>query len=407
MSLTLRRKTSPIQTGSGASATAIAFCENGAGYGGAVISLTAMLAHLDPRYAPILLTGLGTEPYRQLSKWGSWRQLAPSRWFNHAALCRRGIPFASTIDNLLNQLPHALRHYHAYRRERVRLVYLNNDASCNFAAALGARLAGLPLVLHARGFHNDTSINRLVLKWVDHCIPVSTAVRDELLHLGLPREKCTVVPEGLDLNQFHPRPPSAALRAELGLLDSDPVITLIGGLVDWKGQDILLQAVPRLLASYPRARILLVGSAYGRNDLFARKITSQANAPEMAGRVLLLGGREDVAEILSISSVVVHASTTPEPFGRTFLEGMAVGRPVIASAEGGPLDVISHERDGLLIAPRDPRLLADAILRILDNPEWAAEMAHQGALTAKRYSIEAHSAAVAAVLQPLTASAKQ
>ncbi len=379
----------------------IAFCENGAGYGGAIISLTAMLDHLDARYAPVLLTGLGTEPYRQLARYGRWRELAPRELVDHGALRRRGVPFASMIDNLFNVLPNALRYYRAFRAEGARVVYLNNDASCNFAAAAGARLARLPLVLHARGFHADSTINRLVLKWVDHCIPVSTAVKEELLRLGLPESKCTVVPEGLELSQFHPRLPSSALRAELGLDEDTPVVTLVGGLIDWKGQDILLQAAPRLFARYPKARILLVGSAYGRNDLFARAIAEQVAAPEMAGRVLLLGGRSDVADILALSSVVVHASTKPEPFGRTFLEGMAMGRPVIAAAEGGPLDVISHERDGLLVHPRDPDLLAAAILRILDNPEWAAGIARQAAATAQGYSIEQHTAAVSAVLDRL------
>nr|WP_269143673.1 glycosyltransferase [Massilia phyllostachyos] len=360
-----------------------------------------MLPHLDRRYAPVLLSGLGTEPYRQLARFGRWRQLAPRALVDHSALRRRGVPFASMIDNLFNVLPSALRYYRIFRAERVRLVYLNNDASCNFAAAFGARLAGLPLVLHARGFHGDTSVNRLVLKWLDHCIPVSNAVKEELLRLGVPGHKCTVVPEGLDLHQFSPRQPSSVLRAELGLLPDAPVITLVGGLIDWKGQDILLQAAPRLFARYPRARILLVGAAYGRDDLFARDIARQVAAPAMAGRVMLLGGRSDVADILALSSVVVHASTRPEPFGRTFLEGMAVGRPVIASAEGGPLDVITHEHDGLLIPPRDPALLAGAILRILDQPEWAGRMARQAAHTARHYSIEAHTGAVADILRRL------
>lgn len=380
----------------------IAFCENGAGYGGAIISLTAMLDHLDRCYAPVLFTGLGTDPYRQLERYGRWRQLAPRELVDHGALRRRGVPFASMIDNLFNVLPNALRYWRAFRAEGIRVVYLNNDASCNFAAAFGARLAGLPLVLHARGFHADSSINRLVLKWLDHCIPVSTAVKDELLRLGLPESRCTVIPEGLELGQFQPRPPSPALCAELGLEPGDPVITLVGGLIDWKGQDILLQAAPQLFARYPRARILLVGSAYGRNDLFAREIARQVAAPDMAGRVALLGGRSDVPDILALSSVVVHASTKPEPFGRTFLEGMAVGRPVVAAAEGGPLDVITDGHDGLLIAPRDPDLLANAILRILDNPDWAAGMARNAAETAQRFSIEQHTAAVAAILHRLT-----
>jgi glycosyltransferase involved in cell wall biosynthesis len=382
--------------------TSIAFCENGAGYGGAIISLAAMLEHIDQRYIPLLYTSLGTDPYPQLARLGHWQQLAPIQLVGRGTLQRYRVPFASMVDNLVNLLPYAMKYYRAFRKAGVRIVYLNNDASCNAAAALGARLAGLPLVLHARGFHTDTRSNRLVLSWLDHCIPVSHAVKNQLLGLGLADEKCTVVHEGLDLTVFHPREPAPALRAELGLGEDTPVITLVGGLIDWKGQDVLLDAAPQVFARYPDARILLVGAAYGRDDRFARQIAERVAAPEMAGRVRLLGGRKDIADILSISAVVVHASTQPEPFGRTFLEGMALGRPVIASNEGGPLDVITHEHDGLLLAPRDPALLAGAILRILDQPEWAGWMAQNGAETARRYSIQQHTDAISAILQRLS-----
>ena len=380
----------------------VAFCENGAGYGGAVISLAAMLAELDQRYDPLLITSQDTEPYRQLAQLTRWRHLAPVNVVDRAILQRYHVPFWSMIDNVCNILPYALKYYRAFRREKARIVYLNNDANCNIAAALGARMANIPLVLHARGFHPDTRSTRLVLSWLDHCIPVSNAVKDQLVKLGLPPERCTVVPEGLDLDIYRPQPAANALRTELGINPDAHVITLVGGLVDWKGQDVLLDAAFSIFARYPDARILLVGAAYGRDDLFARMIAQRAAAPEMLGRVMLLGGRKDIADILSISSVVVHASTQPEPFGRTFLEGMAVGRPVIAAAEGGPLDVITHEHDALLIAPRDPKLLAQAILRILDHPEWAAAMARNGAITARGYSIQNHTDAITRILQQLT-----
>lgn len=379
----------------------VAFCENGAGYGGAIISLAAMLEHLDRRYQPLLYTSLDTEPYRRLARLGPRRHLAPSALVAQATLQRLHIPFASTIDNLCNLLPYALRYYQAFRSDRVRLVYLNNDATCNIAAALGARMAGLPMVLHARGFHADTRGTRHVLSWLRHCMPVSHAVQDELLTLGLARADCTIMPEGIDLGSYHPRAPAAGLRAALGIGADDPVITLVGGLIDWKGQDVLLDAAPRLFARYPTARILLVGAAYGRDTRFADMLAARAAAPAMGGRVMLLGGRPDIPELLSISAVVVHASTLPEPFGRTFLEGMAMGRPVIAAGEGGPLDVITHEHDGLLVAPRDAALLGDAILRLLDHPEQAARMAANGAVTARRYGIEDHAARVAGVLDGL------
>lgn len=387
------------------SAAKVAFCENGAGYGGAIISLEAMLTQLavraDAPFTPVLYTSIDTEPYQRLARFGRWRHMPPRPLVSRAALDRRRIPLAGAIENLGNLLPYALRYYRAFRADGVDLVYLNNDANTNFAAAIGARMAGLPTVLHARGFHSNNRSDRAVLSWIAHCMPVSNAVRDGLLKVGIDPAKCSVVPEGLDLAQFAPRTPLPSLRTELGLAPDDPVITLVGGLIDWKGQDVLLDAAPQVLARYPRARFLLVGSAYGRDNHFAKALAQRAATPELAGRVLLLGGRQDIPELLALSSVVVHASTLPEPFGRTFLEGMAAARPVIAAAEGGPLDVIEHERDGLLVAPRDPALLAGAILRILDQPEWAAAMARAGGVTAQRYSIQHHTDAVSAILQRL------
>lgn len=381
----------------------VGFCENGAGYGGAIISLAAMLERRGPEIEPVLYTSLDTEPYRRLERVAAWRHVAPVALLDAAAMKRRGLPLASALENLFNLAPTVLKYYRAFRRDRIDLVYLNNDASCNAAAMVAARLAGLPMVLHARGFHADTRGTRWAISCLDHCMPVSRAVEAELLQLGLPAERSTVVHEGLDLDSFAPRPASERIRAEFGFSPGQPLITLVGGLIDWKGQDVLLDAAPRILQRYPDARILLVGAAYGRDDSYARTIARRVAEPALAGKVLLLGGRQDVPDILSVSSVVLHASTLPEPFGRTFLEGMALGRPVIASGEGGPLDVIEDGVDGLLVTPRDPGLLADAVLRILDDPALAQRLGANGAIKARQFSIDKHTQAVAAVLQDVAA----
>lgn len=376
----------------------IAFCENGAGYGGAIISLVAFIEKIPAPFEPVIYTTIHSEHYARLTGLGRSRHIHTSRLIDAERLTRLGLPFVSTIDNFFNLLPSALRYGRAFKRDRIDCVYLNNDASCNFAAAIAAHFAGLPLILHARGFNSDTKGNRWVLSKLDHCIPVSHAVKDELLQLGVPREKCTVVPEGLDLSVFRPRLPVASVRQELGLSGDTPVITLVGGLVDWKGQDVMLAAAPFIFHLFPNVVILLVGGAYGRDHQFAETIIQQAASPVMQGRVRWMGERDDVADILACSDVVVHASTKPEPFGRTFLEGMALGKAVIASNEGGPLDVISHGVDGLLIQPRDPIILAHAIVEVLKDRQLMARLGYNAAAKAACYSIENHASRIAAVL---------
>jgi glycosyltransferase involved in cell wall biosynthesis len=377
----------------------IGFCENGAGYGGAIISLAAFIENIPSPFEPVIYTTIQSEQYARLGGLCQQRHISEVQLVDTSQLARWGIPFISSLDNVFNLLPTATRYYFAFKRDKVDCVYLNNDASCNFAAAIAATFAGLPLILHARGFNCDTKGNRWVLSKLHHCIAVSNAVKDELLQLGLSQEKCTVVPEGLDLSVFYPKPPNTAVRKELKLENDAPVITLVGGLVDWKGQDVLLDAAPFIFKNFPDAAILLVGGAYGRDRKFADMIIERAACPVMQGRIRVLGEREDVAELLACSNIVVHASTKPEPFGRTFLEGMALGKAVIASNKGGPLDVISHGSDGLLIEPRDPLVLALAITGILDDRQLLAKLGHNAAVTATAYSIESHARKISQVLR--------
>ena len=380
----------------------VGYCENGAGYGGAIISLAAYLEAKPAGIRPYIYTELGTDEYRRLTNLGTWRQLAAPSRIAPARIRNSKLPFSSMIDNICNIAPYAFSYYRTFKRDRIQIAYLNNDPGCNLAAALGAKLAGIPFLLHARGFSADTRGNRWVLSNMGHCIAVSNAVKAQLLELGLHADKCTVVPEGLDLKVFSPRAPSATYFTQLNIDAASPIITLVGGLIDWKGQDILLDACPMIIERFPNATILLVGSAYGKDRNFADLISRRAAAPDLNGNVRLLGSRSDIADILSISSVVLHTSTRPEPFGRTFLEGMAMGKPVIASNEGGPSEVITHEVDGLLIEPRNPRALASAVIRVLSDPSSSGRMGTNAALKARSYSIENHVAGIQGVLGLMT-----
>jgi glycosyltransferase involved in cell wall biosynthesis len=377
----------------------VAFCENGAGYGGAVISLAAFLEKMPAPFRAHLYTSLGSEPYKKLAQYGAWTHMPPVTVISPERIMRSGLPFASSIDNAVNVLPYVMQYFRNFLRHDIDLVYLNNDTSCNMAAALAAKMARKPMVLHARGFNTNTRGSRWMLANLDHCIAVSHAVRNGLLGLGLAPEKCSVVPEGLDLTQFFPRPPAPGIRTELGIREGEAVITLVGGLVDWKGQDVLLEAAPAILERFGNAHILIVGAAYGKDKTFAELVARRAADPALRGRVRLLGARQDIPDILSVSDIVLHTSTKPEPFGRTFLEGMALGKAVIASNEGGPLDVIEHEVDGLLIAPRQSALLAGAVIRLLDDPAFMAKIAANGAVKARLFSIESHTSQITAVLR--------
>jgi glycosyltransferase involved in cell wall biosynthesis len=145
------------------------------------------------------------------------------------------------------------------------------------------------------------------------------------------------------------------------------MIGIVGRLAPWKGQHVFLEAFASAFSGLDvRARV--IGSAlFGEND-YAQSLEQQAERLGIAPQVNFRGFRENVWYELTQLDVLVHASVTAEPFGQVVLEGMVAGLPVIASAAGGPSELITDGVDGLLTPPGDVAELANALRRLSADP---------------------------------------
>jgi glycosyltransferase involved in cell wall biosynthesis len=123
-----------------------------------------------------------------------------------------------------------------------------------------------------------------------------------------------------------------------------------------------------LKQDFPALHVVIVGSGDRHDDLL-----QQAESAGLRGAVHLLGHRDDVEACLAGMDLFVLPSLN-EGMGRALIEAMAAELPVIASRVGGIPAVISHERTGLLVPPRDADALAEALRRLLDRPEWAKQL---------------------------------
>ena len=151
---------------------------------------------------------------------------------------------------------------------------------------------------------------------------------------------------------------------------------LPGRLTSWKGHAVLLDAIARL--DRPDVMCVFVGSHQGRRS-YAKELERQATRLGIAGRLRLVGQCEDMPAALSLADVVVHASTKPEAFGRVVIEAQAMGRPVIASDLGGPVETVRHGETGWRVSPADPEALAAAIVHALDlDPHARMELGAAG-----------------------------
>lgn len=164
-------------------------------------------------------------------------------------------------------------------------------------------------------------------------------------------------------------------------------VGIIGRLSAWKGQDVFLEAFASAFRGDDvRARI--VGSALFGEDEYAESLVREAERLKIAEQVEFRGFHEDVWAELADLDVLVHASVIPEPFGQVVLEGMAAGLPVVASAAGGPSELIVDGVEGLLTPPSDVAALADALRRLRADPVLRLRLGEAAALRSLEFTPE-------------------
>ena len=166
-------------------------------------------------------------------------------------------------------------------------------------------------------------------------------------------------------------------------------IALVGRISPWKGQDVFIQAAAIVLKQFPACRFRIVGSALFGEDALVGQLKQLAATLGVAPQIEFMGFRKDVPEIISASTLVVHASTVPEPFGQVIVQAMAAGKPVVATRGGGVLEIVEDGITGLLVAMKDVDAMAQAICEILADPVRAKQMGEAGrARFLERFTIE-------------------
>lgn len=165
----------------------------------------------------------------------------------------------------------------------------------------------------------------------------------------------------------------------------------------WKGQDYFLHALADIVRSFPDTKALIVGapeSGPGSQKYF-KELQQLVAELKLSEHVVFTGFRSDVAHIMAASDVIVHSSSEPEPFGRVIVEAMAVGKPIIATAAGGALEIFDDQVTGLLVPPKDVVHMAKALQQLLIDPTQAQLMGQRAQQYVQtRFTVEQHVRAV-------------
>jgi glycosyltransferase involved in cell wall biosynthesis len=318
------------------------------------------------------------------------RRLDPARWTIHIACFHaRGTWFsraaeaaASVAEFPVTSFRHfdTLCHVAAFacwcRRQHIAVVH-TTELYSNIFGLPGAALARVPArIANRREINPDKSLAQITLQRAAYAcatrvVANSRAAADRLAAERVPAARISVIPNGLDLPRYEPRPEKRQPRK----------VVMVANLRPEKGHDLLIDAAAQLLTVVPDATFEIIG---GGPELVT--LLTRADAAGVGHAFNFLGPREDVAARLAAADIFVLPSRS-EAFPNAVLEAMGAGLPIVATRVGGIPELIDDDKTGLLVPPGDARALADALQRLMASPTAAARLggAAQAVATA-RYS---------------------
>ena len=261
------------------------------------------------------------------------------------------------------------------KEQAIDLVHAHGQDASILAAAV-CRWSRVPLVVTRHVLEEPASSGRQRLRArlscasirrADTAVAVSCAAADRLAELAhVARERIEVIPNGIDVARFDRSDEAGvrrAVRERLGIGLSVPVVLLPAVLRAGKGHDVMLEAMPEVRRRIPLAQLLVAGGGELEAELRAR-------AEPLGEAVRFLGARDDMPDLYAASDAVVLPSWS-EALPTALMEAAAAGRPVVATRVGGIPEVVEHDRTGLLVPPGDAAALADAVVRLVDDPPRA------------------------------------
>jgi glycosyltransferase involved in cell wall biosynthesis len=268
-----------------------------------------------------------------------------------------------------------------FRHERPALVH-THTSKAGVLGRVAAWIARVPVVVHTPHGHVFyghfgpfrswlfLQIERVLSAITDRLIALTDAERQDHLDRSVGKaDRFAVVPSGIDRERFGRARAQGKQQPDwFGCPPDALVVGSVGWLTDIKGHEYLITAVAKLKQDFPSLHLVIIGSGDRHDDLL-----QQAESAGLRDAVHFLGHRDDIEVCLGGMDLFVLPSLN-EGMGRALIEAMAAGLPVIASRVGGIPAVISHERTGLLVPPRDADALAEALRRLLNRPEWAKQL---------------------------------
>ncbi|HZO89112.1 MAG TPA: glycosyltransferase family 4 protein [Chthonomonadaceae bacterium] len=379
-----RRETAPVVlTSVGPACKRILFFDHTANLGGGEIALLRLASRLDrTRYTPLVVLASDGPLVERLRAAGiETHVLSLSPRITQARKDGLGGRTLLRGRDLLATLAYIRQLARFIRQQQADIVH-TNSLKADILGGCAARLARTPVIWHIHDRiaedYLPASVARL-FRWLCRVLPdyIVTNSQATLSTLRYPRQhRCAVIACGAEI-----RPQSEEGARKASAAETKPMerrIGLVGRISPWKGQHIFLHAAALVRRRFPAARFLVIGAALFAEKDYEAQIHALTHTLGLEDCVEFTGFRNDVPDLIASLEILVHASTIGEPFGQVIIEGMAEGKPVVATDGGAIPEIVEEGKTGLLVPMGDAVAMAEAIGALLSDPERAARMGQHG-----------------------------
>jgi glycosyltransferase involved in cell wall biosynthesis len=262
--------------------------------------------------------------------------------------------------------------------KKIDLIYSNTSAV--LVGALVAKSTGKKHIWHVHEIIEQPALLYNFLGFMfshgcDKVIVVSKSVYEHW-QKKVPAEKLILVYNGFDYSLFKRN--QSTLKKELSIGLETIIIGTIGRIHYWKGQDYFLEIAGYLSKKYPNIEFLIVGDAFEGYEYLYGKLTDLTKKLLLQDKVHLLGYRNDMANIYHSIDIFVLPSVLPDPFPTVILEAMASGIPVVATRQGGAIEMVEDNQTGILVPIHEPEKAALLMEKLIENKELRTQMGIRG-----------------------------
>jgi glycosyltransferase involved in cell wall biosynthesis len=288
----------------------------------------------------------------------------------------------------------ALRLAWLLKKGGIGLVHTHTCLNSEILARIACFMAGVPIICHQHDPTDVFNANRLISgyqHWLDKMtsrsvfkfIAVARSRYEAMIKFrGYREDKIRLMYNGISIEDFSHDHMREAVRGELGLTENDIAVGLIGRLEPAKGQDTLISAAPGVIEMFPETKFFIIGDDHLEGKPSLMKCLKMIKGSSLENKCFLLGFRPDINRLIHGIDIVVLPSLW-EAHSIVILEALAAKKPVIALEVGGTPEIITHEKEGILIPLAGarhavPLRLAREICRLIGDPDLVTEITENG-----------------------------